>query len=121
MLAGRRSYAAIAQWVTDVPQELLKALGCIRGRNGCYVVPSEPTMRRAISRVDGQEVDCIVGRWLATQGVSTKGNAIAIDGKTLRGSHGADRQAQVHLVAALTHREGAVIAQTKTKMDEICH
>lgn len=121
VLAGRRSYAAIAQWVTDVPQELLKALGCIRGRNGCYVVPSEPTMRRAISRVDGQEVDCIVGRWLATQGVSTKGNAIAIDGKTLRGSHGADRQAQVHLVAALTHREGAVIAQTKTnaKSNEI--
>lgn len=115
VLAGRRTYAAIAQWVDDVPQDLLKALGCIRGKDGRYVRPSEPTIRRAISGVDGAEVDRIVGIWLATQGVSTKGNAIAIDGKTLRGSHGADRQSRVHLVAALTHREGAVIAQTATE------
>jgi uncharacterized protein YoaH (UPF0181 family) len=121
VLAGRRSYAAIAQWVEDVPQELLKALGCIRGRDGRHVVPSEPTIRRAISNVDGEEVDRIVGSWLIAQGVSTGGNAIALDGKALRGSHGANRQEQVHLVAALTHREGAVIAQTKTdsKSNEI--
>jgi len=121
VLAGRRSYAAITQWVADVPQELLKALGCIRERNGLYQVPSEPTIRRAINGVDGQEVDRIIAQWLMTQGVSTKGNAIAIDGKTLRGSHKANRQGAVHLVAALTHREGAVIAQTKTdsKSNEI--
>ncbi len=121
VLAGRRSYAAIAQWVADVPQDLLRALGCIREKNGRYQVPSEPTIRRAISGVDGEAVDHIVGRWLTTQGVLTKGNAIAIDGKTIRGSHGANRQGPVHLVAALTHREGAVIAQTKThaKSNEI--
>ncbi len=121
VLAGRRSYASIAQWVADVPDDLLKALGCIRGRDGRYKAPSEPTLRRAISGVDGSEVDGIVGAWLMTQGISTNGNAIAIDGKTLRGSHGADRKGQTHLVAALTHREGAVIAQTKTaaKSNEI--
>jgi hypothetical protein len=120
-LAGRRSYAAIAQWVKDVPQDLLKQLGCIRGRDGRYTAPSEPTIRRAISGVDGEDVDRIIGAWLMTQGVSTNGNTIAIDGKTLRGSHGACREGQVHLVAALTHREGAVIAQTKTsaKSNEI--
>ena len=96
-------------------------MGCIRGKSGRSARPSEPTIRRAISGVDGEEVDRIVGSWLATQGVSTKGNAIAIDGKTLRGSHRANRQGQVHLVAALTHREGAVIAQTATnaKSNEI--
>ena len=121
VLAGRRSYAGIAQWVADVPQDLLKSLGCIRGRDGQYVAPSEPTLRRAIKGVDGAEVDEIVGTWLMKQGISTNGNAIAIDGKTLRGSHGADRKGQVHLVGALTHREGAVIAQIKThaKSNEI--
>jgi Druantia protein DruA/DDE_Tnp_1-associated/Transposase DDE domain len=121
VLAGRRSYAAIAQWVADVPQELLKELGCIRGKDGRYTAPSEPTIRRAISGIDGEKTDRIVGEWLTKQGISTKGNVIAIDGKTLRGSHGANRQGQAHLVAALTHREGAVIAQTKTdaKSNEI--
>jgi hypothetical protein len=49
------------------------------------------------------------------------GNVIAIDGKTLRGSHGDDRQRQVHLVAAFTHREGVVIAQQQVadKSNEI--
>ena len=85
------------------------------------MAPSEPTLRRTISGVDGEEVDSIVGAWLMKQGISTNGNAIAIDGKTLRGSHGADRKGQVHLVAALTHREGVVVAQVKThdKSNEI--
>ena len=33
----------------------------------------------------------------------------------MRGSHDGDRQQQVHLVAALTHREGVVIAQQQVK------
>ncbi len=115
VLGGCRNYAAIAQWVAEVPQDLLKSLGCLRGRNGRYTAPSEPTIRRAISGIDGDAVDRILGAWLKEQGVTAKGNAIAIDGKTLRGSHVKNREGQVHLVAALTHREGAVIAQTQTK------
>ena len=113
VLAGARSYAAIAQWVKDVPQDLLRALGCIRNRHDRYLAPSEPTLRRAISGVDGNQVDEVVGIWLCAQGISLAGNAIALDGKALRGSHGKDPQRQVRLIAALTHREGALIAQTK--------
>jgi len=121
VLAGRRSYDAIAQWVKDVPQELLKALGCIRGRDGVYMAPSAATVRRTLSKVNGDEVDHVIGSWLCGQGIGLGGNAIAIDGKALRGSHGKDPQQQVHLVAALTHREGAVIAQTavQDKSNEI--
>lgn len=121
VLAGRRSYAAVAQWIEDVPQDLLKALGCTRSRKGPFRSPSEPTIRRTLKDIDGEEVDRIVGAWLTKQGVLIKGNAIAIDGKTLRGSHKANRKGQVHLIAALTHREGVVIAQTKTndKSNEI--
>jgi Druantia protein DruA/DDE_Tnp_1-associated/Transposase DDE domain len=122
VLAGRQSYAAIAQWVQDVPEDLLRALRCTRdARTGRCRRPSEPTLRRMISSVDAEAVDRELARWAREQGVMLPGNAIAIDGKALRGSHGADRQQQVHLVSALTHREGVVIAQTQVaeKSNEI--
>lgn len=117
VLAGRKSYAAIAEWVADVvPQDLLRSLRCRRdARTGRYRAPSEPTLRRVISGVDGQAVDRVLAGWLHEQGVELPGNVIAIDGKSLRGSHGADRQQQIHLVAAFTHREGAVIAQQQVE------
>jgi len=122
VLAGQKSYAAIAEWVADVPQDLLAALGCRRNaRTGRYKAPSEPTLRRVISSVDGEAVDRVFANWACKQGVALPGNVIAIDGKTLRGSHGDDRQRQVHLVAAFTHREGVVIAQQQVadKSNEI--
>ena len=123
VLAGRESYAGIAQWVRDVPQDLLRAMGCRRdARTGRYRAPSEPTLRRIISTVDAEAVDRVFAQWAREQGVDLPGNVIAIDGKALRGSHqGVDRQRQVHLIAAMTHREGVVIAQrqVESKSNEI--
>ena len=122
VLAGRESYDGIAQWVQDVPEDLLRALGCTReASTGRCLRPSEPTIRRIIKSVDGEAVDRVLARWACQQGVKLPGNAIAIDGKSLRGSHGADPQQQVHLVAAFTHREGVVIAQRQVpgKSNEI--
>ena len=112
VLAGRESYEGIAQWVQDVPEDLLRALGCTReASTGRCRRPSEPTIRRIIKAVDGEAVDRVLARWACEQGVKLPGNAIAIDGKSLRGSYGVDPHRQVHLVAAFTHREGVVIAQ----------
>lgn len=74
-----------------------------------------------ISNVDGEAVDRVLAQWAREQGVQLPGNVIALDGKSLRGSHGADRQKQVHLVAAFTHREGVVVAQQQVadKSNEI--
>lgn len=121
-LAGRDNYAGVAQWVESVPQDLLRALGCTReARTGRWRAPSEPTLRRLIRSVDGEAVDKVFARWARQQGVILPGNAIAIDGKSLRGSHGADRQRMVHLISAFTHREGVVIAQrqVEAKSNEI--
>lgn len=122
VLAGQKTYLAIAEWVADVPQDLLNALGCRRDSyNGRFLPPSESTLRRLISSVDGEAVDRVFARWACQQGVTLPGNVVAIDGKALRGSHGEDRQKQVHLVAAFTHREGVVIAQQQVadKSNEI--
>ncbi len=121
VLAGNRSYAAIAQWAKSQPDSTLRAMGCTYCvQTGGFRAPSEDTIRRAISNIDAHEVDRATSAWLIKLGVDIPGNAIAIDGKALRGSYGNDGK-QVHLLAALTHREGAVIAQQRVddKSNEI--
>lgn len=107
-LSGMRSFAAISQWGKELSQKLLERLGCRWDWNKAeYTAPSEPTLRRTIQSVDADEVDRRVGGWLAEQ---TSGNALAFDGKTLRGSGKGDGK-PVHLLSALLHEERIVVAQ----------
>lgn len=105
-LSGMRSYEAIAEWAKDLPKDVLRRLRC-----WCWRAPSEPTFRRVLSMVDGNQVDREVSAWLAQ--LAEKG-AVSLDGKTLRGSRDGERPA-VHLLAAITHAEGVVVAQTQVE------
>jgi hypothetical protein len=71
--------------------------------------PSEPTIRWVLQRIDTEEFDWKLGQWLLGRQVLT-GKAVAIDGKTLCGSRDGEN-APVHLLSALVHKEGIVIAQ----------
>ena len=107
-LSGARSFAAIAQWAANLSQPLLERLGCRWNFNrGKRLPPSEPTLRRTLQSIDADEVDNRIGAWLAEQ---SKGEAVAVDGKTLRGSRSTDGKA-VHLMSALLHEEGIVVSQ----------
>lgn len=57
VLSGYRNFSAIGEWAGDLPQRLLKRLGCRRNSIGQYVPPSEPTLRRTLQSVDPDEVD----------------------------------------------------------------
>lgn len=108
-LAGSRSFAAIADWASHQSQDVLERLGCRWNYSQVkYVPPSEPTLRRTLKSVDAEDVDRRVGAWLARQ---ANGKAVALDGKTLRGSR-TEKTKAVHLVSALLHGEGVVIGQT---------
>jgi len=111
-LSGMRSYEAIAEWARDLPKDVLRGLRC-----WCHRAPSEPTFRRVLQLVDACEVDRLVGEWLARR---TGGKAISIDGKALRGSGQGDRPGR-HLLAAITHEDGIVVAQEEVpeKSNEI--
>jgi len=109
--AGARSVAAIAEWATDAPWPILAALGvrCDPLTRRCQV-PGEATIRRVLARVDGDAVDAAVGAWLADRlHPPSHRRVLAVDGKRLRGS--ARDGHQVHLLAALDHHDGAVLAQ----------
>jgi hypothetical protein len=111
-LGGMRSYEAIAEWAGDLPKEKLKSL-----RFWCHRAPSEPTIRRVLQSVDADEVDRKVCEWLKRL---AKRGAISLDGKVLRGSGSRDRP-QRHLLGAITHGEGIVVAQheVEEKSNEI--
>jgi predicted transposase YbfD/YdcC len=109
--AGARSVTAIAEWATDAPWPVLAALGVRRDplTRRCQV-PGEATIRRVLARVDGDAVDATIGAWLADRLRPPRPRrVIAVDGKRLRGS--AHHGHQVHLLAALDHHDGAVLAQ----------
>jgi uncharacterized protein DUF4338/DDE family transposase len=108
-LAGMRNFAAIGEWAADLPPEALERLHCrwhpVQQR---YIAPSEPTLRRALQSVDADLIDRLLGGWLERK--AGPGEAIAVDGKTLRGAVRLDGT-QVHLLAALLHKEGVVLNQ----------
>lgn len=61
--------------------------------------------------MDGDAVDATIGAWLADRlrPPPRPRRVLAVDGKTLRGS--AHDGHQVHLLAALDHHDGAVLAE----------
>ena len=108
VLSGARSFVAIGEWSADLPQDLLKRLGCyFHPEKRIYIHPSEPTLRRHLQSIDAAKLDEIMNQWLAEQ---ADPDAIAIDGKTLKGAKDASGK-QLHLMAAVLHKEGIVISQ----------
>lgn len=120
VLGGARSYVAIAEWAKRCSQNQLRRLGLRRNaRSGRYQAPSEPTIRRILQSVDAEQVDRVVSAWLLSLGPSQP-QAVALDGKTLRGSRNGEGQ-PIHLLSAVLHGEGIVIAQRQVgdKSNEI--
>jgi hypothetical protein len=107
MLCGCRSLYAVAQWgrerIAEAP-DALTVLGLPPGRS-----PSHPTLHRVFAALDVTAFERALGQWLVASGVEPT-EALALDGKTLRGIHG-DAVPGVHLVAAFAHRAGAVLAE----------
>jgi predicted transposase YbfD/YdcC len=116
VLAGARSYTAIAEWAADADEATRAELGA------GSVVASESTFRRTLQALDADALDDALGAWAQVRtGPPPSGHrCIAIDGKTLRGS-GRDGEPGRHLLAALDHAHGVVLGQVdvQTKTNEI--
>lgn len=109
VLAGARSYVAIAEWAHDLPVSVRLRLGI--GRRD----PSESTIRRILQRVDLDALDAVLSSWLAARLPRPQPGgmrAVAVDGKTARGARTEDGT-QVHLLAAFDHASGVVLGQTQ--------
>jgi predicted transposase YbfD/YdcC len=105
VLAGARSFVAIAEWAMDLTPLLRVKLGIGR------VPPCESTIRRVLQRVDPDVLDQAVSGWLAGCSPTRTGRAVfALDGKTSRGARCPGGRA-VHLFAAIDQVSGVVLGQ----------
>ncbi len=111
VVAGASSLVAIGEWASDAPCQVLAALGVRRDPlTGVWRPPGEATVRRVLARIDADALDRAIGAWLAARPLPRPANpppparsprlAVAIDGKTLRGS-GHHGHGPVHLLAVM--------------------
>jgi predicted transposase YbfD/YdcC len=114
VLAGARSYVAIAEWAQDLPVSARLRLGIGR------TAPTAFTIRRILKAVELDAVDAVLSSWLTTHlpdPPPDRMRVVAVDGKTARGARTEDGT-QVHLLAAFDPTCGAVLGQTQVSGDE---
>jgi hypothetical protein len=77
VLAGARSFTAIAEWAHDLTSAVRIRLGLGR------TTPSESTIRRVLLAVDAEAVDGAFSAWLVTRSapLTTALRMIALDGQ----------------------------------------
>jgi hypothetical protein len=106
MLSGAKSYEEIAEWAENLSRSERKKFRC-----RLDTPPSESCIRRTLQRIAPEEIDRILYAWLSQQsGFEALTAAIAIDGKTVRGSHDGDHKA-IHLFSAFLHEQAITVAQ----------
>jgi predicted transposase YbfD/YdcC len=110
MLCGYRSYSAIAEWGRNYGARLVQALGFTHNP------PCAATLHTVLRHVDRDAVEAKLGAWAEGIVVSTPVTpsmgepAVALDGKTLRGSQKQGAPG-AHLLSALSHHLGLTLAQ----------
>jgi predicted transposase YbfD/YdcC len=110
--AGCRSFTAIGEWAADASPSVLRAVGArFDHRRKVFVAPDEATVRRVLQAVDGDALDAAISAWLHARTDGDAPEAVAVDGKSLRGTFARTGGAGVHLLAALSHGQGTVLGQ----------
>jgi hypothetical protein len=119
-LCGAKGYGAIAQWGRNYGAELARALGFTR-----ETLPCAATFFHVFRRLDRPAFEAKLSAW--AEGVLTQlprrdgePEALAIDGKTLRGAQ-QQGALEVHLLSVLSHRLGLTLFQraVPTQTNEI--
>src|SRR5262250_357262 len=110
MLCGYRSYSAMAEWGRNYGARLAHALGFI------HDTPCAATLHTIFRHVNRDEVEAHLGAWADSVVSSLPAApelpevAMALDGKTLRGSKKQGAPG-THLLSALAHHVGVTLAQ----------
>lgn len=109
-LAGARSFQGMAEWAAELSPDLLRRLGSRR-----RTAPSEKCFRLTLQRLDPARFDAVISAWLLRHHLMA-GHALALDGKTLRGSASPTTPAR-HLLSAVLPDLGLVVAQQAVPTD----
>jgi predicted transposase YbfD/YdcC len=120
VLAGARSFTAVAEYAHDAGRAVLDVLGV------GVVVPHESTIRRVLQQVDPAELEAALQAWALNQlaaqvpqvGVPAREQrrVFALDGKAVRGARTRSAEGVVaapHLVSVIEQASGVVLGQVQ--------
>ena len=107
ILAGHSSLEAIAQFGRDHGPALAFALGFRRGKT-----PTKSAFSKLFRRLDINAFEAALSQWLRGRHEDHDWQALALDGKTLRGSKDGEAPG-VHLLTAFVPAAATVIAQLR--------
>jgi len=84
-------------------------------------IPSEDTINRVFSSIDSSQFETCFIEWVNSISELSKGQVIAIDGKTLRGAKSNGKKSPVHMVSAWASQNNLVLGQVRVneKSNEI--
>jgi len=109
-LAGERGPKGFAGFGQNLTQPQRRHLHCRPNKHtGRLDVPSEPTFRRLFKKVDRAQFNELLAQWLADHDPEAV-TAVAVDGKTVKGSRQQDGR-PVHLLSAVTHTTQRLLNQ----------
>ena len=110
LLSGYKDLYAISRWGRSLSVEQRELLGFTRATPCCA------TLSNILRSVGTASLQKQMNAWLS--GLGGLGDHIALDGKTLRASHGNPINEQVHLLSLFCQRSGLVLHDTPMQQGE---
>ena len=120
MMCGYQSYGAIAEWGRNYDRRFIKALGFTHKKTPCV-----GTLHNVFRNIDIKFLELKLGIWAESimsyslsqeQEGAVADEAVAVDGKTLRGSL-KQGSSITHLLSAVSHKLGLTLAQCSVDMN----
>jgi predicted transposase YbfD/YdcC len=115
LLCNCNSTCAVGQWCREHRALLRSAFGARR-----HLTPSDSLYRRLLPRLDVEQVEATLATWVGATRPADDTEAVALDGKTVRGARTATTSAP-HLLAFCTHETQETLLQVRVadKTNEI--
>lgn len=115
LLCNCNSTCAVGQWCREQRRLLRQAFGPRH-----HLTPSDSLYRRLLPRLCAEQVEAVVAVWVRATRPANDVEAVAMDGKAVRGAATADRAAP-HLLAFCTHETQETLLQVRVadKTNEI--
>lgn len=115
VICGAETWKQMVEFATSKEEFLKKFLKLENG------IPSEDTINRVFSSIDSTLFETCFIEWVNSISKISKGQVIAIDGKTLRGAKSNGKKSPVHMVSAWANESNLVLGQVRVndKSNEI--
>lgn len=115
VICGAETWLQMVEFATSKEKFFRKFIELENG------IPSEDTINRVFSSIDSSQFETCFIEWVNSISKLSKGQVIAIDGKTLRGAKSNGHKSPVHMVSAWADKDNLVLGQVRVneKSNEI--